>query len=146
MPDPAPPPGSPHVLGWRGARGHHLFVVDGSRLFDVEPAVLERLEAAVAAGRDREFLAALGLGGPPRIDDQSPADLPVHAFSLAVAQKCNLGCAYCYAQQGAFGGPARAMPRETALRAVDTLLAGAPPGGRVSLAFLGGEPLANRAS
>ena len=32
---------------------------------------------------------------------------PLHALSLAVAQKCNLGCTYCYASQGSFGGPAK---------------------------------------
>ena len=70
---------------------------------------------------------------------------PVHALSLAVAQKCNLGCTYCYAQQGDFGGPPKSMPLEVALRAVDLLVEGKEPGARLNLAFLGGEPLVNRA-
>ena len=61
-----------------------------------------------------------------------------------MAQKCNLGCTYCYAQQGTFGGAAAEHAAETALAAVDLLLAARPPGERVNLAFLGGEPLANR--
>ena len=69
----------------------------------------------------------------------------MRSLSLAVAQTCNLGCAYCYARGGDFGGPAKAMPLETALPAVDFLLAGTAPGDRVNLAFLGGEPLAARA-
>ena len=69
---------------------------------------------------------------------------PVHALSLAVAQKCNLGCTYCYAQQGAFGGEAKNMSLETANRAVDLLLSQAGDGGKANLAFLGGEPLVNR--
>jgi uncharacterized protein len=59
-------------------------------------------------------------------------------------KKCNLGCTYCYAQQGEFGGPAKNMPLETANRAVDLLLSEAGDGGKANLAFLGGEPLVNR--
>ena len=88
------------------------------------------------------MLDRLGLGGPPQIDDQPLTEPPLHALSLAIAQKCNLGCTYCYAQQGEFGGTAKNMTRETADQAVDLLLAGAEPGARLNLAFLGGEPLA----
>jgi uncharacterized protein len=65
-------------------------------------------------------------------------------MSLAVAQKCNLGCAYCYAQQGSFGGPSRNMPLETALAAAERLLADTSEGECANLSFLGGEPLLNR--
>jgi uncharacterized protein len=61
-----------------------------------------------------------------------------------VAQKCNLGCTYCYAQQGGFGGAPKSMERETALQAVDLLLRDAAAGARFNLSFLGGEPLVNR--
>jgi uncharacterized protein len=61
-----------------------------------------------------------------------------------VAQKCNLGCTYCYAREGSFGGPAKNMSADVALRAVDLLFRDAEAGGNVSLAFLGGEPLFNR--
>jgi uncharacterized protein len=90
-------------------------------------------------------LDRLGLGSPPRIDDQPLADPPLHALSLAIAQKCNLGCTYCYAQQGEFGGAAKNMTRKTADQAVDLLLRDSERGARLNLAFLGGEPLANRA-
>ena len=56
------------------------------------------------------------------VDDAPLAEPPVRALSLAVAQKCNLGCTYCYADGGDFGGPAANMPLETALAAVDLLL------------------------
>lgn len=125
--------------------GRHLFLADGSRLYGVDPTSFAALNAAVADGEAEETLARLGLAGPPAIDDRPPPAPPVHALSLAVAQKCNLGCGYCYAQQGAFGGPAKDMAAETAERAVDLLLAEAARGsGRANLAFLGGEPLANR--
>jgi uncharacterized protein len=129
-------------------RGSHLFVVDGSRLFDIEPCLVERFEAAAADGGDAAIAALLenvGLGGAPRIDDEPLASPPLHALSLAVAQKCNLGCTYCYAQQGDFGGVAKNMSHEIAAQAVDLLVDGAAPGARVNLAFLGGEPLVNRA-
>ncbi|MBC7907109.1 MAG: SPASM domain-containing protein [Rhodospirillaceae bacterium] len=137
-------PRSPHAHVWRSARGHHLFVVDGSRLFDVDAEQLALLDEAISASTEAALLDQLGVGGPAVIDDQPP-QVPVHAFSLAVAQKCNLGCTYCYAQQGEFGGAARDMALDTALQAVDMLVAATPPGGKFNLAFLGGEPLANRA-
>ena len=124
--------------------GHHIFVADGSRLFDADDALARRLHAALDAGTVAEPLAELGLGGPPLIDDTPLAPPAVHALSLAVAQKCNLGCSYCYARQGEFGGPAKNMPLEVAERAVELLMAETEPGARLNLAFLGGEPLVNR--
>lgn len=135
-----------HLL--ESALGQHLFVADGSRLFDVDPGLIEQFESAAAAGRDEAIAALLdrlGLGGSPLIDDTPLPPPPIHALSLAVAQKCNLGCTYCYAQQGEFGGAAKNMSREIAERAVDMLVDGAAPGARLNLAFLGGEPLVNRA-
>ena len=131
-----------HLL--RTSRGGHLFVTDGSRLFDAPDPVWTRLEGATGSGKLGEGLAALGFAGQPRIDDTPLKSPPLHALSLAVAQKCNLGCTYCYAQQGSFGSTARNMSLETATRAADLLLDGATPAARLNLAFLGGEPLANR--
>lgn len=125
--------------------GGHLFVCDGSRLFDADADLFAELRIAAAGEGIAGVLDRLGLGGPPRIDDQPLADPPLHALSLAIAQKCNLGCTYCYAQQGEFGGAAKNMTRKTADQAVDLLLRGAEPGARLNLAFLGGEPLVNRA-
>ncbi len=134
-----------HLYATEG--GQHLLVVNGSRLFDVDAEVSEALERARLA-RDgeavRRLLEALGVSEAPFVDDRPVEAPPVRALSLAVAQKCNLGCTYCYAQQGDFGGPARNMPLETALEAVDLLLRDAGRGERVNLSFLGGEPLFNR--
>jgi uncharacterized protein len=124
--------------------GHHLFVANGSRLFDIKPGLYAELGAAIPAGRVDELLAGVG-GAMPRLIDDRPLTPPqIHALSLAVAQKCNLGCTYCYAQQGEFGGLAKNMPLETANQAVDLLLSEVGDGGKASLAFLGGEPLVNR--
>ena len=129
------------------AAGRHLFVADGSRLFDIEAGLFSQFKEAIDDGtayRVEALLREVGLSGRPLIDN-SPLPAPtMHALSLAVAQKCNLGCTYCYAQQGEFGGAAKNMALEDAERAVDLLIEGAQPGARLNLAFLGGEPLVNR--
>lgn len=124
-----------------------LLVVNGTRLFDVEAGIVAALEKAALSGDAavEQALEALGVAAPPFIDETPLRSPPLHALSLAVAQKCNLGCTYCYASQGDFGGPSKNMSWETARSAVELLLQTAAPGSRVNLAFLGGEPLANRA-
>ncbi|HTN98065.1 MAG TPA: radical SAM protein, partial [Nordella sp.] len=127
--------------------GRHLFVADGSRLFDIEAGLFAEYDAALTgrdAGKVAQLLAQAGLGQAPLIDDVPLAPPPIHALSLAVAQKCNLGCTYCYAEQGAFGGAPKNMPQATALQAVDQLIGKAAPGAKLNLSFLGGEPLVNR--
>src|SRR5580700_3516130 len=129
------------------ALGKHLFVADGSRLFDSDASLFAGFESAMSDGRAEEIdelLKQVGLSGPPLIDDIPLAPPPIHALSLAVAQKCNLGCTYCYAQQGEFGGVAKSMSQEQADRAVDLLVDNTDPGARLNIAFLGGEPLVNR--
>jgi uncharacterized protein len=140
-------PRSPRVHWQRvGDRGQ-LFVTNGTRVYDVALAIIDELETSVRQGDAvvAERLKAFGLDAPDFIDDTPIVSPPLHALSLAIAQKCNLGCTYCYAGQGSFGGPARNMPWETARLAVDRLVGEAAAGSRVNLAFLGGEPLANRA-
>lgn len=132
----------------RGGESLHLLAVNGSRLFDVGEELFAELEEELSRGDSAAVerrLGELGVLAPPYVGEEPLAPPRVRALSLAVAQKCNLGCSYCYAQEGSFGGPARNMPRETALRAVDLLLEETGPGERAHLAFLGGEPLANRA-
>src|SRR5882757_9552913 len=137
-------PRSPDVHLFESDGQHHLFVANGSRIFDITPALFAELGAAITAGQVDELLARVGAAIPPLIDDRPLTPPPIHALSLAVAQKCNLGCTYCYAQQGEFGGAAKNMPLETANQAVDLLLSEAGDGGKAVLAFLGGEPLVNR--
>ncbi|WP_460900957.1 radical SAM protein [Paraburkholderia jirisanensis] len=130
------------------ADGAHLLLVNGSQLFHV-PHGLHREFAAALHGDDAQqavaaLLAREHLVQAPAIDDEPLTDVPVHALSLAIAQKCNLGCTYCYAQQGEFGGKAKSMALQTALASVDLLIDEASEGGKINLAFMGGEPLANR--
>jgi uncharacterized protein len=138
-------PRSPAVHLLDTEAGQHVFVADGSRLFDADARVAARFAAAIDGGHLDALLDEVGVRGVPYIADEPLTAPPIHAISLAIAQKCNLGCTYCYAQQGEFGGPARNMAREAAEQAVDLLVTGAAPGARLNLAFLGGEPLANRA-
>ena len=141
----APRSAEAHVV--ETGEGSLLLVPDGSRVYDVDAetaAALDRALSGAADGQIAELLRSLGLEAPRYVDDTPPAMPPVRALSLAVAQKCNLGCTYCYAQQGSFGGPARQMPDDTALAAVDLLFGDVAGGERVNLTFLGGEPLLNR--
>jgi uncharacterized protein len=123
-----------------------LLVAEGSRLYGIDPGLHDRLRAASAglAGSVEGIFTELGIeSGFSTIQNNRSAPR-LHALSLAVAQKCNMGCTYCYAQGGAFGAPPQNMPLKTALNAVDLLFREARPGDKVSLSFLGGEPLLNR--
>ncbi|MBL8810735.1 MAG: SPASM domain-containing protein [Planctomycetaceae bacterium] len=55
-----------------------------------------------------------------------------------------MGCAYCYAEQGTFGGRSDNMSVVMAKAAVDRLFKDAPRNQTITLAFMGGEPLFNR--
>lgn len=140
-------PRSPHAHWTRSGGRGQLFVVNGSRIFDIDDATLFSLETARTQGPHAVLarLAELGLEAPPYVDATALTSPPLRALSLAIAQKCNLGCTYCYAGQGDFGGPSKNMDSATALKSVELLVNSAAAGERVHLTFLGGEPLANRA-
>jgi uncharacterized protein len=124
-----------------------VLVVDGSRLYGIDSEALHALEAAMTDPNPDSVLAVLahgGLLGAPYVDNQPLTLPPVRSLSLAVAQKCNLACTYCYAQGGDFGGPGRSMPLDVAMASVERLFQDVAAGDRVTLAFLGGEPLTNR--
>jgi uncharacterized protein len=134
-----------HLL--RTAAGSHVFLSNGSQLFDADAPLFDLFKQALAAeepAKINSLLARLGLDGTPLIDDAPVQDPPLQAISLAIAQKCNLGCTYCYAEQGSFGTAPRNMDLATALAAIDLLIGEAAPASRINVAFLGGEPLVNR--
>ena len=122
--------------------GNHLLLVNGSRVFTISPEIA----AALAARQDEteSLLAQFGLAVPEYITDEPLTDVPIRSLSLAIAQKCNLGCTYCYAQEGGFGTKEKDMSPEAARDAIDLLLSEVKVGDSVQLAFLGGEPLTNR--
>lgn len=125
--------------------GPHLLVVDGSRIYAVDAATATALRAEQADSSP--LLASLGLfdATRPAVSDEPPRAMAVRSLSLAVAQKCNLGCSYCYAQEGSFGAEPQNMERAVALASLELLFREAKAGEAVNIAFLGGEPLVNRA-
>jgi uncharacterized protein len=107
---PSPAAGQPNVHLVDTREGPHAFVVNGSRIYGIatEAAAIlrETLDAGDPAAVDR-LLGRWGVTLPPLIDDCPVVSPPLRSLSLAIAQKCNLGCTYCYAQQGEFGGDAQ---------------------------------------
>jgi uncharacterized protein len=127
-----------------GETGPHLLLTNGSQVFGVDAAFAEALRAA-EPDQACAMLGEVGLGHRDFIGATPLEAPPLRALSLSVAQRCNLGCTYCYAEGGDFGAPPRDMEWEVAEAAVRRLIDAAVPGERVSLAFLGGEPLSNSA-
>jgi uncharacterized protein len=137
------------VVRWR--RGTSLFVVDGSRFYDVDEETAAAVElAAMRCGSlgelDAGLVAALDLEHEEtrRIDGTPLAPPPLGSVSLNVAQACNMTCGYCYADAGQFGGRSRLMSREVAEAVIERLIAESTPGAALTLGFMGGEPLLNR--
>ncbi|MDQ4117227.1 MAG: radical SAM protein [Actinomycetota bacterium] len=133
-PDPPPPADDPDLRVFHSSVGAHVFVVDGSRIYDLPQGLAP--SAVVEALRSDP--------GPRRIDGRPLPPPPLYALSLNVLQACNMSCGYCYADEGRFGGPARAMTADTARAAVDRLIAESAPGSDVVVGFMGGEPLLAR--
>ncbi len=134
---PEPDPGPDAELRFfRSSAGMHVFVADGSRIYDLP-------DQLAPANLDRALLGGLSAdeGSHRRIDGRPLPPPPLSALSLNVFQACNMSCGYCYADEGRFGGSARAMGSEIARAAVDRLLAESRPGADVVVGFMGGEPL-----
>ena len=140
-------PQSPSAHLIRGGRLTQLFIPNGSRLYSISQETEQRISVLLEEHDEPGLyteLAELGLAAPAYIDDKPLESPRLYALSLAIAQKCNMGCTYCYAEQGSFGGKAKNMSLETAFKAIDLLISECPEGEKVQLTFLGGEPLVNR--
>lgn len=124
----------------------YLLLAEGSRVFRIDSHLYNRLRTGSGRTVDsvEEIFKELGIQSDFPTAGSDRVGPRLHAVSLAVAQTCNLGCTYCYAQGGTFGAPAQNMPLKTALDAVELLFRETRPGEQVSLSFLGGEPLLNR--
>ena len=145
IPRHSPRVSSAHIIGEGQSRA--LLAVDSGRIYRPEVSLLNAIDESMAFGdeeRVREFLASSGLLWTEHPCETVPTAVPLRAISLSIASKCNLGCTYCYAEQGDFGGSSRPMSLDVARKAIDQLVAGASPGERVRIVFLGGEPLVNR--
>lgn len=126
--------------------GHHVFATNGSRVFDIDTATADRVAALFSSGDVAQAqLFEQALGNDHRfIEPEAPEVPALRALSLNVAQACNLGCQYCYADEGLFGGKSRTMSVDIARGSIDRLIAEAGPGADVVVGFMGGEPLLNR--
>lgn len=133
-------PRDPDAHLFESSAGWHALLSDGSRVFDIDAALVARAGEVGAAAALREA-GAVPLGF---IGDEPPSQPPLRALSLAVVQACNLGCGYCYAGGGDFGGKSKMMQWDVARAAVDRLLAESGHGAKAHLAFMGGEPLLAR--
>jgi uncharacterized protein len=139
-------PVSPHFHLF-DADGPNLLIPDGTRVYEISPDIREELQRLIRKDDKLlidQFLIKHDLQSLGKIDDQPANEPPLTAISLAIAQKCNLGCTYCYARQGDFGAKARNMSLQTALDAVDFLFINNRLANKMNIAFLGGEPLINR--
>jgi uncharacterized protein len=132
-----------HVHRFRTEFGEFVLVVNGSQVYALPDEVGSMLDSTPPELIE-SLLDRFGITSTPFIDTEPLRSPALHALSLAVAQKCNLACSYCYAQEGAFGGKETAMDTQVAFAAVDLLFSGAKCGERVQLTFLGGEPLTHR--
>jgi uncharacterized protein len=128
------------------APSYHQVAGDPGLVLMVRSSALVRLGAEAAALLQR--------GDPRMLEALRPLDRPSaaaaaheprapRAVSLNVATSCNLGCAYCYADRGAFRGPRRPGMSAATMRAAVDRLVSSNAGGRVTLGFIGGEPFAN---
>jgi uncharacterized protein len=124
-----------------------LFLANGSKLIRMPSTMKSPLQKALHTHPSFLLEAMLEPYIPyePQYIDELPIQNPAtHALSLAIAQKCNLGCNYCYAAQGQFGEAAKTMDLKTAKQAIDFLLKDKKEGDSVQISFMGGEPLMNR--
>jgi uncharacterized protein len=132
---------------FQSAAGSHVFVVDGSRIYDLPTEAVAQIQRSDLD--ENPLWAALGLFSqnslPRYINTQPLEPPPLASISLNVAQACNMSCGYCYADTGKFGGRARMMSLEVAKASVDRLIAESNPNVGLVVGYMGGEPLLNRA-
>lgn len=104
--------------------------------FPADGPLIDLLVRHGVVGRDREREQA-DAGGPTPSGRKGRITL-----YLLISEACNLRCTYCLNGTETYDrrGPA-GLSTGIAVRAVETCLAELAPGGRVEVAFFGGEPL-----
>lgn len=120
--------------------GKQLFVVNGSRLYDVPSnnfdsnlSYKEFIDSVQNEVSSKNYIGHTPLT-PPKLS----------SLSLNVAQGCNLSCSYCYADEGKFQKHSRLMNISVSRRSIDRLFEESEPDSTVVIGFMGGEPLLNR--
>lgn len=77
------------------------------------------------------------------ISDFKKRETVVKALCLHIAHDCNLGCKYCFAEEGEYHGRRALMSFEVGKKALDFLIAGSGNRKNLEVDFFGGEPLMN---
>jgi uncharacterized protein len=146
---------------------HCLFLVPDMAALPVSAALAKAIAglrpgfATLLPGALMRALRGCGLVAEPEADaecagakadeagtpsgNEAPAGshrFPVRSLALFLTQTCNLRCIYCYGEGGEYGGRGM-MSEETALAAVDWLLANSFEAKTLHVSFFGGEPLLN---
>ena len=79
----------------------------------------------------------------PMIDSFKGRQPVVKALCLHIAHDCNLGCKYCFAQEGEYHGRRAIMSYEVGKKALDLLVKESGSRKNLEVDFFGGEPLMN---
>jgi uncharacterized protein len=131
-----------HIV--RSDLGVHLLIVPGSNLFDIDDEFALALERRDPSALDAVASQLYSVAAQSALEVVPDKTTP-QSISLNVSSACNLGCSYCYAGGGRFGGAQRStMSWETARAAVDRLAILSDPSVPITIGFMGGEPFLNR--
>lgn len=79
----------------------------------------------------------------PYIDSFADRPTVVKALCLHIAHDCNLGCKYCFADEGEYHGRRAMMSFEVGKKALDFLVANSGSRKNLEVDFFGGEPTMN---
>lgn len=77
------------------------------------------------------------------VTDFKKRETVVKALCLHIAHDCNLGCKYCFAEEGEYHGRRALMSYEVGKKALDFLIANSGSRRNLEVDFFGGEPLMN---
>lgn len=105
------------------------------------PEVKFDSEKTALIERDVEELEKAGLFLRKEIDAYPIKSNEVKALCIHICHDCNLRCRYCFADEGAYHSEREFMSYETAVKAVDFLLANSGNRKVLEIDFFGGEPL-----
>lgn len=94
--------------------------------------LLELYNSELLFSKDEEYERFLDLSASP-----------VKSMCLNVAHDCNLGCEYCFASKGNFGGNRELMSFDIGKKAIDFLIKESGARHNLEVDFFGGEPLMN---
>lgn len=94
--------------------------------------LLELYNSELLFSKDEEYERFLDLSASP-----------VKSMCLNVAHDCNLGCEYCFASKGNFGGNRELMSFDIGKKAIDFLIKESGDRHNLEVDFFGGEPLMN---